>query len=684
MRSRRTEMLAPVALVALVALAAPVVSAGPQTDVAARAREVLDAHCVRCHGLNGAASKSVFVLDRDRLVAGGTVVPGDERSPLLAAVDSGAMPLGGPELSAEERAALHAWVRAGAPRWDDPSARPARAFLGESEIVTLIRDDLERVQPRDRVFKRYFSLAHLANAGLTDDELDEYRLGLTLLLNSLSWRREIATPDPVDPSGVLLRVDLRDLDWTAVTWRMLETAYPYALATAEAEAIERLSESEVPYLRADWFVSSASVPPLYHDVLGLPETVAELERMLGVDAARSIEQERNVVRAGVRASGVSRNNRAFERHETPYGAYWKTFDFRGNGAHESIFRNPLDFTPAGGEIIFHLPNGLQAYLLADGAGRRIDTAPVDVVADRTSADDPVIRNGRSCMRCHFAGVNAFKDDVRPVLSTSASGLFDREKALALYQPQTRLDALVSSDRERFRQAVERAGGRIPATPYAEPISGLAQRFGSDLSVAQAASEMGLRPEDFQSRLRLNPRSGALGLAQLLVPDGGVKRDAWTQSFADLVGDLRPGGALPSRARFALPRPGWTASDAPQDRTVLTRSKTSPVPAAPSALRGGRTLLVRSTSSFVSSKDIEKKLRERPEVQGWRLEFTQDPSRADLILEVRRIKFTVEFPFQILDARTGAVLAKGRVNSLGGTVPGKLSNEFVQLFGAMRP
>ena len=70
----------------------------------------------------------------------------------------------------------------------------------------------------------------------------------------------------------------------------------------------------------------------------------ELEKKLHVDVAENIRQER-VVRAGFLKSGVSSNNRVIERHESPYGAYWKSYDFGPNkdtkDERKNIFKHPL-------------------------------------------------------------------------------------------------------------------------------------------------------------------------------------------------------------------------------------------------------------------------------------------------------------------------------------------------------
>ena len=290
----------------------------------------------------------------------------------------------------------------------------------------------------------------------------------------------------IDPARTVFRVDLRDYNWTAATWNMLFAVYPYGVRGAESRAIDQLSGSPLPYIRADWFVANASVPPLYHDILGLPKTVRELEQQLGIDAARDLEEEKNVARAGLRSSGVSSNNRVLERHTSPHGAYWKSFDFRSNLDDQNIFRDPLRLNPAGGEIIFNLPNGLQAYLLVDAFGRRIDEAPIAIVSDRNNADDPIIRNGRSCMSCHFAGVQPFKDDVRPVVQGLSFASFDREKALAIYPAQETLERLTERDRRRFEQAAGQLGA-LSVSAQAEPINALTRRFLSEMPVVQAAA-----------------------------------------------------------------------------------------------------------------------------------------------------------------------------------------------------
>src|SRR3954454_23074536 len=110
----------------------------------------------------------------------------------------------------------------------------------------------------------------------------------------------------------------------------------------------------------------------------MPTTDRAVERLLQVDVPGDIQDD-SVLRAGFNDSGVSKNNRVLERHDAAFGALWRSYDFADNTGRQNVFEHPLgpntgetSFAPAGGEIIFHLPNGLLGFLLVDGRGRRID------------------------------------------------------------------------------------------------------------------------------------------------------------------------------------------------------------------------------------------------------------------------------------------------------------------------
>src|SRR5207245_6946088 len=94
-----------------------------------------------------------YILDRDKLIARKKVLPGDARtSPLYKRVVSGRMPP--PEVkerpSPTEVALLKDWIETGA--LSAAPARPERALMPETVVYALIRDDLEKVEKRSRLF----------------------------------------------------------------------------------------------------------------------------------------------------------------------------------------------------------------------------------------------------------------------------------------------------------------------------------------------------------------------------------------------------------------------------------------------------------------------------------------------------------------------------------------------------
>lgn len=520
---------------------------------AGRAREVLTAHCVRCHG-DAANAKGGFgyVLDRERLVSRGKVVPGKPAdSPLVRMVESGEMPPAGRKRpSAEELTALRQWVAAGAPA----PPRAERRFLADADVLALVRADLQSMPARQRRFARYLTLAPLHNGGASPGELQETRQAVSKLVNSLSWHRRITIPTPVGPEDAVLRLDLRDYLWNARVWDRLSVVYPYRVAdNALSRELAAWTGAELPVLRADWFVATASRPPFYHDFLQAPLTDRDTERLVRVDSVTNWQEER-VARSGFNGSGVSRNNRLIERHDAAYGAYWRSYDFSDNTDQQNLFERPLgpipgrrSFVHAGGELIFNLPNGLQGYLLVDANGRRVDKAPVEIVSD-PRRPDRTVENGLSCIGCHARGLLFKADQVRAHVAKNPTAFAreDAELVEALYPSEPALRRLFDEDSERFVAALAKTGVRADDL---EPVTAVVARFEGVLDLAAASAEAGLKPDEFTRRLR---GSAALtrALGPLLVRGGTVQRSAFEAAFVTLAREFRLGTAVTPLEHFA--------------------------------------------------------------------------------------------------------------------------------------
>jgi mono/diheme cytochrome c family protein len=679
----------------------PQIAKSASPDTAQRVKTIFADRCFQCHGLNGKAAKNVFALDRVRLIITRVVIPGDVASPLLKAVESGAMPLGGPELPAADKAAVREWILAGAPGWADQNTVDAdsRAFIPEISLLSTIAEDLERAAPRDRPYIRYLSLAHMRNAGMPEEEMESHRLAIAKMVNSLSWRREIAPPAPIDAARALFRIDLRDYLWTEAMWRRVLTDYPYALILPESERIARLSGEIVPYVRGDWFVAAASAPPLYHEMLGLPHSAAELEQRLGVDTSRQLTEEKYVIRAGVRSSGVSQNNRAMERHVSPFGAYWRSFDFRSNLGEQNIFANPMRLNAAGGEIIFNLPNGLQAYFLVDAQGRRIDMAPLEIVSDRNQPDDPLIRNGRSCIACHFAGIKSFRDDVRAAIQRQGPHPDGLDRAMALYAPQDAIDRAVAEDEARFLRAEQKLGGKYASklwdmNPQTEPVNALFRRFQSELPTELAAAEAGLEARDFYDRIRWNKRLNNLGLGQLLAPGGAVKRDVWEKHFGDIVRELQLGVHLPGQqlaARWDSARTNASFFSNVAGQRFVQKAPAQPAPGGGSnknesidLLRSARTVFFWSDTVYLRSESVENALRGREDFQSLDIAIVKDREAADLVIDLNRPLFTFDFTYSVIHRNSSRLVASGKVTAFNGNAAApKIAKELTRQIQSAR-
>jgi len=527
------------------------VSADAQENLAQHAYTLIEHHCSNCHGESG-SFKETLLIDHAALTApGGAIIPGDPEGStfyqrLITEDDALRMPWGQPPLPEQEIAIIERWIAEGAAPWDTDPGPDGTPFISQETMLTAIEDHLETLDPFIHRFARYFTMTHLYNAGVGPDELGLYGNALSKLVNSLSWGSDIVNPQPIDEAGTIFYIDLRAYEWDIRNaWPQMEGAYPYALefdATTQAGLLEKLThlqtemDCQVPFVYVDWFLATASLPPLYHDILALPGTEQELERELRIDVDGNIEDAPGVRvwRAGTNKSGVSQHNRVVERHKFQYGAYWKSHDFAGSAGAQNIFTHPLSFQRDGGEVIFNLPNGLQAYYISDGPGNRIDVAPTDIVFV-DGASDPAVRNGLSCIGCHTDGMKTFEDEVRATIETTEAPDFNKVHALRLYVEQSVMDDLVKEDMERYQEALALTVLAPPEGAFEniEPVHRSYEAFQEPLDAAHAAAAVGLETDVFLGEIDEKSSLQNLGLASLLT-GSTVKRDVWTDNFSGII------------------------------------------------------------------------------------------------------------------------------------------------------
>ncbi|MCE9533116.1 MAG: transcriptional regulator [Planctomycetes bacterium] len=550
-------------------------------SLAAQARTVLKTHCQRCHNGEGSAGGNFDVMNEQTLLAElqgekPVVVPGklDESKLWQRAGVKKNMPPKDIQNrpSDADLEIIKKWIEAGAstyPRVEvvadakaEPKAEAARRYVSPKAMLTAVRDHLRDVDQQDRPYIRYFTIMQLYNnARVPDDDLGSYRAALSKAINSLSWKPRIAVPKAIDKDQTVFAVDLRDYDWDRDhLWTAIMAAYPYGVSYSEHadrdlqkldEDVRTLTDCSIPIIRADWFIATATRPPLYHVLLRIPKNAVELEKKLDVDIPLNFGRDR-LDRAGFIKSGVSEQNRLIERHDASYGAYWKSYDFKKNNAgNNDLIRFPLGpefkgnkyaaqaFQHDGGEIVFSLPNGLNGYMLVDAKDGRIDEGPIDVVSDsqKTSGSNLIV-NGLSCMACHKYGV------VKPPADAIRAGnsVFGdaKRKVERLYPEAKKMVELIQDDEDRFLKACEKAMKPFIAKSIkdlpAEPIGEIARLYGlQELDAATAACELGLdKPEQFKTMIQGNKKLRELGLGVLMAERGVIKRNEWERGANSLM------------------------------------------------------------------------------------------------------------------------------------------------------
>jgi hypothetical protein len=417
------------------------------------------------------------------------------------------------------------------------SARTCDDSVTFDDLYTQIEADQLSEDAADRVFLRYVSLTNRINQGICPEDLATDRAALIKALNSLSTEPTIALPEPIDADRTLYRIDLRDLGWdqpvsvegVAFTdkWEAIAAASPFAVEFEgdQADATKLNSGTRVPVIQADALMDEALTGELYYAILNVGESEDDLLAQLGIDEDAQ-EAQKIVIRAGTSRSRLSRQDTVAERLqvETFQGYYWARYDLAAATAGQSIFDNPLGFQEDSIEAVFSLPNGLNGYVIFDGAGVR--QTETNVVSDPTQPDGRV-RNSVSCSQCHAAGLNAITDEVRAYVEANAVR-FDADtfgEVQDSFPVQSELDATLQEDRAIYLAALSRAG--VDATAV-DPVDTVYVRFDGDVTLGVAAGDLGVRADDLSRELGL--LSSQVDSTLSVLSTGSLTRDQFEELY----------------------------------------------------------------------------------------------------------------------------------------------------------
>ncbi len=513
-----------------------------------QAQNVLLANCGGCHGTQltalTAESGMNYINDMAKLAENGKIEPLNSAASLvIQRMRDGSMPPGGARVSDADIEVVANYI-------DEPEYWPEvsqgiceNKAVGFDELYEIVSGDLRREDAEDRPFLRYISLGNRVTAGVcTDTALDRDRNALVKMMNMLSVNANVGRPRPVDPDQTMYRIDLRDYDWNrSVTvegvpfddvWEAIIDANEYAVPFVGEEADDAREDAltAVPFMFLDSMLDVATIGNLYYSVIGVDVTQSLdtfVLDQLGIDVAANLENE-DLIRAGTTQSRISRQDRVIEGHEIErrQGVYYQSFDFNDE-QNESIFQDPFGFSEGGREAIFTLPNGMLAYLIANADGNLVEDS--DILLDARQGNYRAV-TAVSCGGCHGTGLIPVVDEVREIVIDTAlqliqGGTLDRDQLEILekvYLPPAEFARRVLEDSERFYiSALNRAG--LP-TRGVEPVASVFFRFDRDVTLRDAAGDLGLSTADLDDELNsLDPRLGVL-------EKGSIDRDDFTAVY----------------------------------------------------------------------------------------------------------------------------------------------------------
>jgi hypothetical protein len=431
---------------------------------------VLEANCAKCHGAGTVAQAGIdYILDLEKLIATGKVVPGEpESSRIYLRMSAAVSPM--PPKSEMQRPvasdieSVKKWIDecAGVQSCGDQEFIPMRhraqadqrghrqhGERGQPQVHPL----LQLRAPAQRRLVRRGDRAVPPGPGQAGQQpvagdqikapvaIDEQKPDLPHRHQRLPVDRGGREFQLSEPSVYFRDRQRPELgkQFTDV-WEMIADQNPYTVEyLGDGRRGHQAAETEtnVPIMQGDAFIDVASRSPLYYDILDIPLRSgklrdsedpdcdpAEHHRRVPRDPARRstssnieaeiVEDDDVVARAGFRCRTcpTSTASSSATCSTTPTTARsGSATTSAGQSGKQNISEHPLDFDFDGGEIIFNLPNGLQGYMLTDADGNRLDEGPINIVQDE-SQKDFLVRNGVSCMGCHSAGMIKVQDDIR--------------------------------------------------------------------------------------------------------------------------------------------------------------------------------------------------------------------------------------------------------------------------------
>lgn len=444
-----------------------------------------------------------------------------------------------PPLSAEDKRLIERWKADGLKETDSDcnDTGPVTGSLDLFQLESAIILDLAKLEADDRINTRYVVTSH--REGDRSGAVDK-------TLSSLSSEEELYKAEQVAPG--LYRFDLRSYGLDSTDWRLVEDVDPFDLEsfTDEGEQIKFLTGARKAWFHFDNFIDITQTDRVYYALLDSPKTINQLLIDIGVNVGAQF-RDFSAQFLGFNGSEISlQKNRLIVRFDSEDGYAWVTFDpIALDGVRErNLFEFPCLngtgcqalFEFAAGEVIYTLPNGMQAYFLFNAAGERQDNAAIElgIVQDTRSPVDPEIQVGIDCHRCHAKGILPSNDEIRDHVTQNGS-LFnaeDRQIILELYKSKEANNAAFTADNAVFSRSLAALG----IDPNIDQINKARDDLRLDWDLSEVASFLFLSEEEFIRGLK-GSAQGSQAIGQLIT-GGRITFDQFLDIIDVLKNDLR--------------------------------------------------------------------------------------------------------------------------------------------------
>jgi hypothetical protein len=97
----------------------------------------------------------------------------------------------------------------------------------------------------------------------------------------------------------------------------------------------------------------------------------------------------------------------------------------------------------------------------------------------------------------------------------------------------------------------------------------------------------------------------------------------------------------------------------------------------------RSYYVETDTFYMKREALESSLLGQAEFKAWDLQITGRQELADMVVRVKRVPFSNHFSYTVTDRETDTIVMAGKVDSLRGTVYGRVAKEIVEKMVALR-